>query len=104
MQVRVALGRLEDRGLVVRIISAPDACGRWHRGSGLCDTRGVGDIPTVYRADRAYLDAYWRARAVDLRNHRRAVEDSLIAIARSREILARTDRVILANEAWWRGL
>ena len=25
VQVRVALGRLEDRGLVVRIISAPDA-------------------------------------------------------------------------------
>jgi len=26
VQVRVALGRLEDKGMVVRIISAPDAC------------------------------------------------------------------------------
>jgi hypothetical protein len=68
-----------------------------------CDTRAVGAITTVFQTDRDYLDAHWRARGADWHDHHRAMEASLDAIARSKEALARSERAILAYEAWWRG-
>ena len=90
--------------MAVRIISAPDAW--WVLASGWRPVQhsGVGKaIKPAVQPDRAYLDAFWRARAVDWREHHRAMAGSLEAITRSREMLAKSERMIRDHEMWWRG-